>query len=135
MTRHSLIIPTTTTAMPMTRNDRNNDQHCPSSPLSFQNPTTVATAPGQCVTEEDVNLYHKEEDDREEGRYSYDCITTTFLAQKEQQQQEQVHNIIDFTLLRLRRSAVLDTVPRCDFCRRRFHSLGNLANHHQLYRH
>ncbi|KAL1930732.1 hypothetical protein VTP01DRAFT_10894 [Rhizomucor pusillus] len=27
------------------------------------------------------------------------------------------------------------SVLRCETCKRRFHSKGNLANHHQLYRH
>ncbi|KAI7884065.1 hypothetical protein K492DRAFT_204960 [Lichtheimia hyalospora FSU 10163] len=37
-------------------------------------------------------------------------------------------------VFRLRRSsAILESVPRCSVCRRRFHSLGNLANHHQFF--
>lgn len=39
-------------------------------------------------------------------------------------------------IFQLRRSStILESVPRCSICRRRFHSLGNLANHHQLYHH
>lgn len=39
-------------------------------------------------------------------------------------------------VFQLRRSStILESVPRCSVCRRRFHSLGNLANHHQLYHH
>lgn len=43
---------------------------------------------------------------------------------------------VNIDVFRLRQSpGVLDAVPRCPTCHRRFHSLGNLANHHQLYRH
>ncbi|KAI7884063.1 hypothetical protein K492DRAFT_192094 [Lichtheimia hyalospora FSU 10163] len=40
---------------------------------------------------------------------------------------------VNIDIFRLRQSpGVLDSVPRCPTCRRRFHSLGNLANHHQF---
>ena len=141
MTRHNVIVPTTRSSTITISNNanKNNKQRNPSSSLT----TTTADNTSQCITpisEEDtimMNFY------KDEGEFnSFDHIATTLLEQQQKENNNhlqkvdgELNHVVDFNLLRLRRSNVLETVPRCDFCRRRFHSLGNLANHHQLYRH
>ena len=140
MTRHNTIAPTRSSTITLSNNaNKNNKQQYSSSSLT----TTAADNTSQCITpisEEDtvmMNFYTDEEEFN-----SFDHIATTLLEQQQHENSNhlqkvdgELNHLVDFNLLRLRRSNILDTVPRCDFCRRRFHSLGNLANHHQLYRH